>query len=153
MKKLNSSKSILWKDGKKASLVMFGLLYVFLFPLIIHAKVLPIDWILDSKVNGVEFYHSIEECNGKKVVFLKFNNTNAYSVKVTWKEVFTTQAEVGAEGFSGKKELVVTPGITMPASCTDIINKKNIIVSSDISPTYIAEIQKFNYKDINVTKE
>jgi hypothetical protein len=137
-----------WYD-KKTFRAILGL---FLLPLLMHATVLPAAWILDTTVNGVEFYHSIQECNGKQVVLLKFNNKNSASVKVSWKELFTTQVEAKAPGGAGQKELVIPKGVTMPANCTDAVNKKNIILSSEVSPAYVAEIKGFAYKDILVSK-
>ena len=137
-----------WYD-KKTCRVILGL---FLFPILVHATVLPADWILDTTVNGVEFYHSIQECNGKQVVLLKFNNKNSMPVKVSWKELFTTQVEAKAAGGAGQKELVIPKGVTVPASCTDAVNKKNIILSSEVSPAYVAQIKGFSYKDILVSK-
>lgn len=111
-----------------------------------------ISWSLDATVKNVKFYHSIVDCNGKKVVFLKFDNKNSYPVDISWKEVFTTQLEEKADGFAGKKQLTLQKGVTMPVNCADNLNKKNIISSSEVSPTYVVEIKKFDYKDIIVSK-
>ena len=130
----------------------FGfLLGLFLVPVFVQA-VMPAGWILDTTVNGVEFYHSIQECNGKKAVFLKFNNRNSYQVKVSWKEVFATQQEAKVEGGKGQKEMIIPTGVTVPASCTDNINRKNIVLPSEVSPMYVAEIRGYSFKDIQVTK-
>ena len=131
----------------------FGfLLALFLVPVFVQA-VMPASWILDTTVNGVEFYHSIQECNGKKAVFLKFNNRNTYQVKVSWKEVFATQQEAKVEGGKGQKELIIPTGVTVPASCTDnMMSRKNIVLSSEVSPMYVAEIRGYSFKDIQVTK-
>ena len=108
------------------------------------------EWILDKTIGTVDFYHSITVCNGKKVVFLKFNNKNSYSVKITWKEIFKIQTGEIKDGFMGKKELVLSSGITTPNDCTDVVNKKSIVLPSEIDPVFVAEILDFSFKDITV---
>ena len=110
------------------------------------------DWVLGQTVNNVEFYYKMTECNGKKVVLLKLNNKNSYKVKISWKEVFTTQMEQQAEGHFGKKELTVAPGEVYAGECTGSNYKELLILPTGVSPAYAADIQKFAYKDISVTK-
>jgi hypothetical protein len=107
-------------------------------------------WILDKTVGNVDFYHIITVCNGKKTVFLKFNNKNSYSVKVTWKEVFKTRSEERKDGYIGKKELVLSSGTTTPNDCTDAANKKSILLPSEIDPMSVSEILDFSFKEITV---
>lgn len=111
-----------------------------------------VDWQLDKTVAGVEFYHSISTCNGKSVVFLKLVNTNSYSVKASWKELFTTQFDKQVEGYRGKKNLVLSPGETSETSCSTARHKELVVLSSQITPTYDAEISNFSFKDISVSK-
>lgn len=113
----------------------------------------PADWIYDKTVDNVECYHMITACEGKKVVLLKFNNKNSGAVKVTWKEVFKTQMEQKREGYAGKKQLLIPAGETAASGCADSKNKELLISSSQVAPTYAAEIQSFEYKEIQVTKE
>ncbi len=107
---------------------------------------------LDATIDGVAFYHTITKCNGANTVFLKFDNKNNYPVKATWREVFTTQMESKKEGFAGQKEFIIPKGVTMPTGCTDNNNKKNVILSSEVDPTYIAEIMDFDLKNIVIAK-
>jgi hypothetical protein len=111
-----------------------------------------VDWQLDATVSGVQFYHSITGCNGKKVVFLKFVNTNNYQVKIAWKEVFATQADQKVEGFLGQKKLLLSPGETSETDCENARRKECLILPSQVSPTYNADILKFDYKEITVSK-
>jgi hypothetical protein len=92
------------------------------------------------------------ECNGKKVVLLKFNNRNNYKIKVSWKEVFKTQLEQQTESFRGQKQLVIAPGEIFESDCTNIKYKECLITSDQVSAAYGAEILKFDFKDINVSK-
>ncbi|MBC7936722.1 MAG: hypothetical protein H7Y86_15330 [Rhizobacter sp.] len=149
MKILNGIFPVLNKDSKKA-LLTIGILY--LFPILLLAAVSPFNWILDTEVNGVEFYHSIQDCNGKKVVFLKFNNKNSYAVEVSWKEVFTTQEGPQIEGFLGQKTIVLEVGETKETDCSNPLKKQLLIMPEQVKPTYLAEVSKFNYKAITVVK-
>jgi hypothetical protein len=107
-------------------------------------------WVLDKTVGNVDFYHSIIICNGKKSVFLKFNNKNNHAVKITWKEVFKTPTEETKDGYMGKKEMVLSSGITEPNDCADAGNKKSIILPSEVDPMAVIEILDFSFKEITV---
>lgn len=110
------------------------------------------EWILDKTVGNVDFYHRITDCDGKKAVFLKFNNKNNYKVSISWKEVFVTkQISEKKEGFFGQKKLVILPGETSPSDCSDKKNKVCLVGPDGVSPAYGAEIKEFYYKDISVT--
>jgi hypothetical protein len=109
------------------------------------------DWVLDKTVSNVEFYHAIRVCNGKNTVFLKFVNRNTRAVKVTWKEVVLTPDRQRKEGYAGKKEMLIQPGITTTQDCADVDNKKTIVRGSELDPLSVVEIAKFMYQDITVT--
>lgn len=108
------------------------------------------EWVLDKTVSNVDFYHSITICNGKPVVFLKFINRNTGKVKVGWKEIFVTRTKARVLGFNGKKELLLAPGTTTPADCTDASNKKIVIHGGDVDPMSVVEITNFIFQDISV---
>ena len=110
------------------------------------------EWKLDTTINGVAFYHSISNCNGKNTVFLKFVNNNNYQVKVSWKEVFATQAGQNEEGFRGKKSLVLPVGETSETNCINARIKECVILPSEVAPTYPAEISGFRFKEITISK-
>lgn len=116
--------------------------------------VLPLDlnWQLDKTVSGVDFFYAKSSCDGHDVVFLKMKNKNKYSVEISWKEVFQTQLARDKEGFSGTKKIVVPPGEMLESDCTHPSNPALLILSSQVDPTYIVSITKFNYKDISVIK-
>ena len=108
------------------------------------------EWVLFSSVRNVDFFYRISDCSGKKVVFLKFNNRNAQRVKVTWKEVFSTQFEVDKEGFKGTKQLLLPSGETAQADCSDIKVKELIVLPGHVNPAYEADIKRFNFRNITV---
>jgi hypothetical protein len=108
------------------------------------------EWILDKTVSNVDFYYMISECDGKKVVFLKFVNRNNSKVKVSWKEVFSTQFEKKREGFKGKKELVLSKGETSESACNQVNVKECFVLPSEVSATYLAEISSFTFSDVQV---
>lgn len=109
------------------------------------------NWVYHKTVNGVELYHQLTSCNSKTVVLLKFNNKNSHKVKVSWKEVFTTQLEKSVEGYNGKKQLFIGPGETFSSGCQDDKIKELLILPQQVKPTYEASIKAFEFKDIDVT--
>ncbi|NTS42361.1 hypothetical protein HRG84_15780 [Flavisolibacter sp. BT320] len=111
-----------------------------------------IDWQLDATVNGVEFYHAITECGGRKIVFLKVNNKNAYKVNVSWKEVFTTVEGKEVAGAEAQKTLQLPTGEAFETSCETMTRKELVILPERVTPTYVVKIAKFNYKDIAVSR-
>ncbi len=124
------------------------------FPALLFSHCNSLDWNLDATVSNVELYHAISECNGKKVVFLKFNNKNSGPVTVYWKEVFITQEKNAekTEGPFGEKQLVLSSGETFSSGCDDIKQKELLARPDQITPVYQAEIIKFNFQDIRVTQ-
>jgi len=113
------------------------------------------SWILDATAGNVSFYHLLISCSGKNTVFLKFENKNNYSVKISWKETFLTkQTTQQMKGFAGLKELIIPPGAILSASsCADITCKDCIIFPEKVSPAYMADIINFGFKDITATKQ
>ena len=112
-----------------------------------------IQWQLDKTVGGVEFYYAISTCNKENVVFIKMNNKNSYSVEVSWKEVFQTQLEKNKEGFAGTKKITISSGETFESDCNNIRQPQLVVLAGQISPTYIATISGFSFKDISVTRK
>jgi hypothetical protein len=111
-----------------------------------------VEWQLDATVNGVEFYHAIAECKGRKIVFLKVNNKNAYKVNVSWKEVFTSVEGQKVAGANSPKKLLLSTGETFEASCETTIRKELVILPEQVHPTHVIKIAKFNYNDIAVSR-
>ena len=144
-----------WNWGK-GRLILIGLLS-FLLPAYLSAQSTavhqstPIQWHLDATVQGVQFYHALTSCNGNNVVLLKFNNSNNYSVKLSWKEVFTTQFGK-KDGAAGQREMVIPTGVSVPSGCTDQQNRRNIILPGDVNPAFMADISAFEFSGISVNK-
>ncbi len=111
-------------------------------------------WVFDKTVDNVAFYHKITTCDGKKVVFFKFNNKNHKNVTITWKEVFVTQwKNIQKAGIiSEQRQLLLTPGITSGSDCANGKQKNLLGSPKQTSPVYEEEIIQFNYKDIKVAK-
>ena len=106
-------------------------------------------WILDTVVNKVSFYHKIVLCGDKSAVLLKFDNQNLTDVTVSWKESFKTkQMPDLLEGYNGVKSLNLKPGVTSALDCDVQGNNLLIIRSSDVNPTFIADILAFNFNEI-----
>lgn len=110
-----------------------------------------LTWKLDATVNNVSFYHVISECDGKKVVLLKFVNKNSSSVSASFKEFFTTQTGSEQTPFAGKIKLALRPGETVAQSCSDNTCKECLILPEQAFPTHKVTIQEFEFKDIDVS--
>lgn len=104
-------------------------------------------WILDKTVNNVDFYYQISKCNDDVVVFLKFDNRNRFNVKITWKEMFTTQGGEQSR-YWGAKDLVLRPGVLAQTDCATVVNSKCLILPADVHPAYYAKIAAFEFKDV-----
>lgn len=111
-------------------------------------------WQLDATINGVQCYHQLADCDGKKVVFLKFTNKTNASVKLSWKEVFEKKYDktLKTEGPFAEKQLKLAGGETVQADCNGVNNSNLIARPLQTTPVYEGEITKFNFKDIQVAK-
>ena len=121
-------------------------------PALGHSQQATSEWTLDNTVNGVEFYHSLNVCNGKTVVFLKVRNKNKYPVKVSWDEKFSTQEGSNIKGFFGRKNVSLAKGEVKESTCGSKLNKELAIRPDQVQPTYIADIKKFDFAEVKVTK-
>ncbi|TKB96386.1 hypothetical protein [Pedobacter cryophilus] len=111
------------------------------------------NWILDTTVNNVTFYHKIIDCGGKNAVLLKFDNLNSKTASISFKESFTTkQVKEGLDGYFGVKEITLNTGLTSPANCEDLNNPKLIVLSQQVDPTYLSDILTFSFKEIKVVQ-
>lgn len=138
-------------SGCNYRLLVFGLFFSFI-SFAIQAQQKSIStWHLDATINGVQFYHSLTQCNGKKVVFLKMMNTNRYKVDIAWEEVFDTQFENNIDGLGGRKKISLQAGESTQTNCTTA-QKKLIIQPEQINPTYVPEVSSFKYKGISVSR-
>lgn len=111
-----------------------------------------IEWKLDSEVKGVEFYHAIAKCKDHSAVLIKLVNKNNYRVNVGWKEVFDTQNEKGVEGFLKNKKISIAPGETSEKNCDRATKKELVTQSHEVNPSYLADISRFSFKDITVSR-
>jgi hypothetical protein len=109
-------------------------------------------YTLDTTSGGVECYHLFTTCNGWTNVFLKFNNTNASPVTITWKEIFTTTEFPNPEQGYKDKQLVLPPGETYAIDCSDTTHQACIIGREDVQPTYLAVITQFQFANVVVTQ-
>ncbi len=114
-------------------------------------KLVNVSWLPDRTIDNVEFFYRIADCDGKKVVALKFNNRNHHSVNVTWNDFFVTQFKGNkAESVSAQKRLKLAPGITAGSACENVRQKELITSPKQASPVYQEEIVQFKFKDIKV---
>ena len=60
----------------------------FLNFLTVHASPLVLasndDWVLQSEKNGVKLFYKLDTCEGKNVLFLKFENSNPNEARINY---------------------------------------------------------------------
>lgn len=112
-----------------------------------------INWQLKSTVNGIQFFSAITNCNGNPAVILKFVNTTQNEMKISWKEVFQVK-ESGekTEAFYGAKVLILSPGETSATGCSEVKNRKCLILPQDAIPTQKVTITDFEFREISVSR-
>jgi hypothetical protein len=110
-------------------------------------------WILKKSSGNVDLYYKIGECEGSKVIFLKFENKNKYDVQVSWKEAITDKTYGNAiDSYSGQKQLILSPGITQQDDCSNVTCKECLIKMTEVSPVLVVDPVEIEFKDISVTQ-
>jgi hypothetical protein len=117
-------------------------------------------WVFDKTVDGVDFYHKITNCEGNKLVFLKFENKNAFNVTVSWKETFIVEQEERfrtknsgkSERFSAQKSLVLSPGIMFESDCLAAKHMELVARPIPLSPADETEVMQFSFMEIKVSR-
>ena len=109
------------------------------------------QWTLAKSTNKVDIYYVIKDCKGQQTVFLKVDNKNSYAVKISWKEKFETQQKVTIEGTTDK-QLVLTAGETVQATCENDAAKECVIAASQVTPAFKADIAKYDVANLSVSK-
>jgi len=109
-------------------------------------------WILDTTVDGVKCYYKFTTCNSGKdtLIFLRFDNSNKKSVKISWEETFKTQKEDSVVGIQGTKQMELSKGKTKDISC-DNAESLLYVHPSDANPTYPVQILNFKFTNVKVT--
>ena len=111
------------------------------------------NWVLDKSVSNVDLYYKISECNGEKVIFLKFDNKNNYDVKVAWKEAVADKVFGNVvDCYNGDKQLTLSPGITVQEDCNSALFPECRINVKNAIPTHVADPSSLEFKDVTVSK-
>ena len=112
-------------------------------------------WQLNATESGVKCYYRLTECNGQKLVFLKFENTNRKAVSISWNESFVAKEDKTAAKQSsfGIKEMELLPGIIEAVSCESAdMQGKLITRPRQTTPVYRANIISFSFTNVIVKK-
>jgi hypothetical protein len=109
-------------------------------------------WTLYKTVANIEFYHQVAECDGKKIVLLKFNNKTQQKVTIQWKDSF--EMNPGEPNMlhqtSAVKSIVLLPGTTSATDCNNTKQKALLSQPPQLSPIYKAEPFKFSFSEIKI---
>jgi hypothetical protein len=110
-------------------------------------------WTRDKSVSNVDLYYKISECNGEKVIFLKFDNKNDFSVKITWKEAIADKVFGNVVDCNyGEKQLTLPPGVTVQDGCSSISCPECQINVRTAIPTHEADPLNLEFKEVTVNK-
>jgi hypothetical protein len=119
--------------------------------MILTEDLIDISWTLDKTVNNVDFYHKLIACGDKKAVLLKIENRNNFNVEITWKQIIgSKQIPNSTEESSTSQTLIVEPGITESVDCSENNNPILVILPTEINPTFLADIENFNFSSITI---
>jgi len=111
------------------------------------------NWVLNKSVGNVDLYYKISECNGEKVIFLKFDNKNNYSLKITWKEAIADKVFGNVvDCHYGEKQLTLPPGVTVQDGCSSISCPECQINMRTAIPTHEADPLNLEFKEVTVSK-
>lgn len=110
-----------------------------------------VNWTYSQTVDSVDFYYSIQECNGDSVVFLKFTNNNNDTVTVEWSDVFDTQFGNAQASHHGLRQAVLAPGTAEQLDC-ETGCPECLILCTEMMDTYKAIITGFAFDTISVTQ-
>lgn len=72
-------------------------------------------------LDGVEAHFQLNKCGAEDVVYIKFNNTNTYDVKLDWfNAVFTSELKwITKSGAENKKSIVLSSKKEIKGACVD----------------------------------
>ncbi|MBW8049439.1 MAG: hypothetical protein FVQ77_03685 [Cytophagales bacterium] len=117
-----------------------------------------VDWLLQSKTNGVELYYKVINCNDQEVVILKFINANNFDVKVLWDNELLFESNFHyrsnlENGSEAQNSIVIKAGEIINAQCNELTNPQLIIhYKNKVSfPPYVKVI-KFRPYNFSVNK-
>jgi hypothetical protein len=111
------------------------------------------SWVLDTTLNNIVFYHKIVPCGDKKAVLLKFENNNNFNVEISWKEIIgSKQVPNPNDEFSTTNTLIIQSGITEPIDCSDTTNAVLVVLPTEVSLLFIADIESFSFSSITINE-
>jgi hypothetical protein len=102
--------------------------------------------------DGVEGWFAQGECNGEAVVFVKFVNTNAAAVSLSWNDGIFTQALnwVNKTGMENTRNLRMEPSIEMAGHCGGQPLLVISIAEFDLTAT---DFMRYNAHGLTITFE
>lgn len=111
-----------------------------------------ITWQLNATVSGVAFYHTVADCNGKKIVLLKLHNTNLYQVDASWDSFFTQISPRSGSRADLSKKIILQPGEFVANSCENNMHKDLRVDPAEADPTHAVDAVSFAFKHISVSR-
>ena len=103
-------------------------------------------------MDGVEASFQLNKCGTEDVVYIKFNNRNAYDVKLEWyNAVFTTDLKwITKNGEGNKKSLILPSNKEFVANCGDEKYAVLVVKLSDFVGSK-ESFKRFHTSELTVT--
>ena len=116
----------------KELLTYLSFIYLTVFLSVIVNAQSGVDWLLQSKTDGVELYYKVINCNDQEVVILKFVNTNNFDVIVLWDNELLFENDFKyrsnlEKNTEAKNSTFIKAGETTNAQCNQPMDSKLII--------------------------
>ena len=100
-----------------------------------------------NEISGIEAFYKISECEGKKVVIIKFVNTNNFSAELSWFDaVFTDEKQWIIHDQGEKKKISIQATQTIQGKCNG--NKILIVPVNNFTP--VSNFNQYKLFDFEV---
>lgn len=95
-----------------------------------------------GRIDGVETFFQINECNGKNVIYIRFINRNNYSIKLEWFDAVLTQELnwIFKDKLADKKSLIINANSDLAGECS--VSSGNVLKQST-HPVLLIEMKNF----------
>lgn len=108
------------------------------------------EWTLAVEKSGVKAYYQITTCGDDQVIYLRFVNSNAGAVQVSWKgEVQFTGEPITRAVKEGNSTLTIQNGEVSGTSCTNPIIAE-LVVKPTQSP--VVNMEAYFFQQLTITQ-
>lgn len=108
------------------------------------------EWTLATEKSGVKAYYRITTCGEDQVIYLRFVNSNAGAVQVSWKgEIQFTGEAVPRSVKEENSSLTLQNGEISGTTCTNPANAE-LVVKPTVSP--VVNMEAYFFQQLTITQ-